>query len=111
MPFEQFTTNTTTDPKIFDQELELVRKRGYAVSVGERVEGVSCVSAPIFDATEKNIGAITISGPTTRFSKQKIQEYAELLTQITERISRTMGKIPEEVGEQLYSPYEMSLQR
>ena len=97
MSFEQLTPYTTTDPKKFCQELELTKKRGYAISQGERVEGVSCVAAPIFDGAEKIIGAITISGPSTRFSKQKIQEYAELLTQTTERISQVMGKLPEKV--------------
>jgi IclR family transcriptional regulator, KDG regulon repressor len=92
MPFEQLTPHTTTDPKIFNQELELTRKRGYAVSEGERVEGVSCVAAPIFDATERIIGAMTISGPSTRFSEQKIQEYAVLLIRTTDQISQAMGK-------------------
>jgi len=110
MPFEQLTPYTTTDPKIFGQELDLIKKRGYAVSVGERVEGVSCVAAPIFDAKEKIIGAITISGPTTRFSEQKISEYSELLIKITERVSRAMGKHPSETKEESYLPAEVSMQ-
>ncbi len=95
MTFKQLTPQTTTDSKKFVQELELTRKRGYAVSQGERVEGVSCVAAPIFGATRKIIGAITISGPSTRFSDQKINEYAELLIKTTEQISQAMGKNPE----------------
>jgi len=111
MVFEQLTPYTTTDPKIFRQELEITRQQGYSVSQGERAEGVSCIAAPIFNAAGKTLGAITVSGPTARFSKQKILEYAELLTQVTERISQAMGKIPEKVGEQLYSPYEISSQQ
>jgi IclR family KDG regulon transcriptional repressor len=111
IPFEQLTPYTTTDPIVFSQELELTREQGYAVSQGERVEGVSCVAAPIFDATEKIIGAITISGPSTRFSEQKIQDYAELLVQITEQISQAMGKLPAEVKALPYVPPEISLER
>jgi len=91
-PFEQLTVHTTTDLRIFRQELDLTRKRGYAISVSERVEGVSCVAAPIFDTSEKIIGAVTISGPSTRFSQQKITEYAELLTRTTDKISQAMGR-------------------
>ena len=110
MPFEQLTPHTTTDPKKFNQELELTRKRGYAVSQGERVEGVSCVAAPIFDGAEKVIGAITISGPSTRFSEQKIKEYAELLIKTTGQVSQAMGKPASERKEESYLSTEMSLQ-
>ncbi len=110
MHFEKLTPRTTTDPKIFEHELELTRKRGYAVSEGERVEGVSCVAAPIFDATGKNVGAITISGPSTRFSKQKIQQYAKLLLKTTEQVSVAMGKPSVESKEESYLVSEMSLQ-
>ncbi len=93
---EQLTVNTTTDPKILNQELEQIRECGYSISQGERVEGVSCVAAPIFDMTGKIIGSITISGPSTRFSEEKMEEYAELLKQATGKISQAMGFIPKE---------------
>jgi IclR family KDG regulon transcriptional repressor len=110
MHFEKLSPHTTTDPKIFERELELTRKRGYAISEGERVEGVSCVAGPIFDATGKIIGAITISGPSTRFSKQKIREYAELLLETTEQICEEIGKPPSKTREESYLVSEMSLQ-
>lgn len=101
-PFEQLTSHTTTDLNIFRKELALTRKRGFAVSESERVEGVSCIAAPIFDASEKIIGAITISGPGTRFSQQTISEYAELLTKTTDKISQAMGKHPSEKKDHSY---------
>lgn len=88
---EQLTPNTVTDPKVLAQEFEEIRKRGYAVSEGERVDGVSCVAAPIFETGGKIIGAITISGPTTRFSEQKIKEYGKLIMHATRELSRSMG--------------------
>ena len=97
-PLEQLTAKTTTNLKILKQEFDLIRERGYSISEGERVEGVSCVAAPIFDATEKIIGAITISGPTTRFSSQKKQEYAELVIQATGNISQAMGYLSKKSG-------------
>jgi DNA-binding IclR family transcriptional regulator len=97
-PLEQLTAKTTTNLKILKQEFDLIRERGYSISEGERVEGVSCVAAPIFDATEKIIGAITISGPTTRFSAQKKQEYAELVIQATGNISQAMGYLSKKSG-------------
>lgn len=92
MRLEKLTPNTTTDPRLLRQELEAIRKRGYAVSQGERVEGVSCVAAPIFDAAGKVIGAINVSGPSTRFSKEKIQQYAHLVIQASTSLSCRMGQ-------------------
>lgn len=90
-PMERLTPNTTTDPKVLLHELELIKKNGFALSEGERVEGVSCVAAPIFEPAGKIIGGITISGPITRFSEQKIKEYAKLLMRATRELSTSMG--------------------
>lgn len=92
---EKLTPNTTTDPKVLRQELEAIRERGYAVSQGERVEGVSCVAAPIFDAAGKVIAAINVSGPSMRFSKEKIEHYARLVMQASTSLSQRMGQPPE----------------
>lgn len=94
MPLQQLTPNTTTDPQLLRRELESIQKRGYAVSQGERVEGVCCVAAPIFDGVNRIIGAINISGPSTRFSKEKIQKYARLVMKASTALSQTMGNNP-----------------
>lgn len=109
-PFEQLTPQTTTDPKIFKKELDLTRKRGFAISVSERVEGVSCIAAPIFDASEAIIGAVTISGPGTRFSQQTISEYSELLTKSTDRISQALGRHSSEKKEQTFLATDVPIQ-
>ena len=111
MTFEQLTPYTTTDPKIFEEELELSKNRGYAVSESERVEGVSCVAAPIFGVKGEILGALTISGPSTRFSEQKILEHAELLMKTTKQISQSMGNLQSEVGEELFIPSDLQLEQ
>jgi IclR family transcriptional regulator, KDG regulon repressor len=110
MTFEQLTPYTTTDPNLFYEELELTKSRGYAVSESERVEGVSCVAAPIFGVHGEILGALTISGPSTRFSEQKIQEHAELLIEITKQISQAMGSNLSESKEGLFSPSKLPIE-
>ena len=102
MIIEKLTPYTTTDLKLFYEELELTKNRGYAVSESERVEGVSCVAAPIFGVKGEILGALTISGPSTRFSEQKIKEHAELLMKITQQISQSMGNHLSESKEELF---------
>lgn len=88
---ERLTDKTIVDMHALQDELTLIQKRGYAISLGERVEGASSVAAPIFDAGNRVVAAMNISGPTTRFTKQKIQAYAELLVGATSRLSAAMG--------------------
>jgi DNA-binding IclR family transcriptional regulator len=111
MKFEQLTPYTTTDPDLFNAELELTKSRGYAVSESERVEGVSCVAAPIFGVKGEILGALTISGPSTRFPEEKIKDHAELLIKTTNRISQALGNLLSESQDEVLSPSELSLEQ
>lgn len=84
------TEHTVTDPQMFIQELEKIRRQGYAVSVSEKDYEVGCVAAPIFDATQKVIGCLSISGPKFRFPEET-DLFAKLLTEAAEQISRKLG--------------------
>ncbi len=48
-------------------ELAKVREVGYAISHGERLEGLSAISAPIRDMNDEVNYCITLNGPTVRF--------------------------------------------
>jgi len=61
-PLTAFTPNTITNPAVFAKELTETRLRGYAVDRAEHAPGSCCVAAPIFDANNRPIGAIGVSG-------------------------------------------------
>lgn len=90
---ERLTSQTIVDIDALRKELVQIRKKGYAVSHGERVEGASSVSAPIFSFRNQAIGAISISGPTARFSAERIAEFFEPLVKATQQISQAMGYV------------------
>lgn len=94
--FKRLTSRTIVDVEDLRKELILIRQRGYAVSHGERVEGASSISAPIFNFQNRVIGAISISGPTVRFSQAKVNEFFEPLVKATEQISLAMGNLPKD---------------
>lgn len=73
------------------EDLKRIQAQGYALSHGERVAGASCVSAPVFDANGRVIAAITISGPTVRFTEDKIAEYASRVMAAAAQVSQAMG--------------------
>jgi IclR family KDG regulon transcriptional repressor len=92
MQIERLTSQTIVNIGDLRQELKLIRKRGYAISRGERVEGAYSVSAPLFDFRNQVVGAISISGPKIRFSDESMKKISELLVKATNQISLAMGK-------------------
>jgi DNA-binding IclR family transcriptional regulator len=61
--------------------------RGYAVSHGEREEGLSAVAAPIFGRSGSVVAALGLSGPTLRFTESRIEEFAADVQRIARHIS------------------------
>jgi DNA-binding IclR family transcriptional regulator len=70
------TENTITDLDTLVEELNEIRKRGYAIDNEENVEGLRCVAAPVMDDTGV-FGSVSISGPASRFHDKKISELAD----------------------------------
>ncbi|MBS1852733.1 MAG: IclR family transcriptional regulator [Acidobacteria bacterium] len=62
----QVTRRTFIDPAQLELEFERIRNQGWAVSDGENVEGVTCISAPILDRTGRILAALSLSGPSGR---------------------------------------------
>lgn len=86
-----FTPNTITDPAKLLQDLEEIRKQGYAIAVGERVPGATTIGAPIFNNLNKVFASLTVSGPTERLIKNKIPKFASLLKEAAKKISILLG--------------------
>lgn len=75
----RFTQNTITDRKKLEEELAEIRRRGYAVDNMEHEYGVTCVGIAL--KVEEQLYGLSISGPSLRFPKEKIELYAlKLLT-------------------------------
>ncbi|MEF8881800.1 MAG: IclR family transcriptional regulator [Halapricum sp.] len=74
------TENTITDPAELFEELDRIRKRGYALNREESLEGLHAVGAPIQSQGEDVYGALSISGPANRLTESRIEsEFSELL--------------------------------
>ena len=56
---QSFTKNTITDAKALREELDRVRRDGYALDREEITRGLMCVGAPIYDAQGKIAGAMS----------------------------------------------------
>jgi DNA-binding IclR family transcriptional regulator len=80
----------STQGQPLKRELALIRKRGYAVDNEENEPGVSCVGAPILDASGRPVAAISVSGPAYRILEQR-QNLSQEIVAACRSISRSLG--------------------
>lgn len=66
--FVRYTDLTITNKTDLLQELEEIRRRGYALSYGEIDEGVTGIGAPVWGRTGELVCGITLVGPGTRLN-------------------------------------------
>lgn len=78
----ELTSNTISDRETLLDELEAIRERGHAFNDEERITGMRAVGAPILSDDDSVLGAISVSGPTTRFKGEWYrQEVPEMVMQ------------------------------
>lgn len=87
------TDRTITSKEELRREIEETRERGYAMDKGECVEGIFCVSAPIYDRNKHLAATLTMTGPSTRLSVTKLKEMAPLVIAHANEISRRLGYV------------------
>lgn len=85
------TDHTITDRDQFIQELVEVRKKGFALDLEENEYGITCIAVPIFDHLGKVIAAVSISGPTMRMTRERLQMLKPRVISIGKQISSRMG--------------------
>ena len=89
---QKFTSHTISDREELKKQLAIIAEQGFAIDNEELDEGVKCVSAPIRDYTRRIIGAVSISGPSMRFSDDRINnELIPLAIRSAEEISAKLG--------------------
>lgn len=88
---KEFTENTITDKKKLIVELKKIRDKGYAFDDEERMVGVRCVAAPVFNSYKEVIGAIGISGLLQSMTNEKMESHANIIKKIADRMSLTVG--------------------
>jgi IclR family KDG regulon transcriptional repressor len=72
-------------------DLEQVKKRGYALDLQERMQGVCCVAAPVRDADGKLIAALSVSSRLSEFLEKGEETLAHAVIYHANRISSTRG--------------------
>lgn len=87
---DALTDLTITDPEKLREELDDIRQRGYAVSLGERQAYAGSVAAPILDDERNPVAVMSVCGPVERF-RSEIPETAAALVKEARSLSARLG--------------------
>jgi len=68
-------------------DLATTRKRGYAIDYEDYRKGIVGVSAPIYDAKQQVIGALSLVGPAARITKEKARRYGQKCVDMAAKLS------------------------
>jgi DNA-binding IclR family transcriptional regulator len=91
LTLEPMTEQTLTDRKALLQELNRIRRDGFAVSHGEWNSEVAGVAAPIFGADGHMIAVVGVSGPLTRLGKEVLPDVIRSVTRAAAEVSVAHG--------------------
>ena len=90
-PLRRFTPHTVTDPVALRAELAVVRETGIGRACEEYEVGLNAVAAPVRDRFGAVIAAVSVSGPSYRFTLERMDEAVPVLVAGAAEISRRMG--------------------
>lgn len=88
---KRFTPRTITTVAGLKRELALIRERGYAIDDTEHEAEIRCAACPVRDHTGRVVAAVSLTAPTLRMTRERIEAMAPLVRDYADRISRKMG--------------------
>jgi DNA-binding IclR family transcriptional regulator len=91
--FVKYNERTIHNKNEYRSILAKVRKCGYATDNAEEIEGMHCVSAPIFNRHGYPVAAIWITGPSYRIKHKDFEKIGIELKKATYRISKSLGYV------------------
>ena len=73
------------------EKFDQARSAGLAVSYGERDPDCAAVASPVFGADNKFVGALSVSGPKSRFTDENIHKMSLQVVDGARRITYSLG--------------------
>jgi DNA-binding IclR family transcriptional regulator len=91
MTFVRATKYTIPDSARLRKDLAKTRRQGFALDEQETDLGARCVAAPILDASGNVLAALSVSGPITRITPEKIPLFSALVKRATRDIASRLS--------------------
>lgn len=90
-PLAALTEQTVVECCKLEQELENIRRQGYALAIGELEIGLMAAGAPIFDAAGKPIAAVSLESVEPRVNVTQLHELGAAVAETAQKISLRLG--------------------
>ncbi len=90
-PLRRFTDHTLTSRRALEQELGVVRTRGYATAVDELEVGLTAVAAPVLNAAGECVASLSASGPGFRLMGTHRDRVITAVRHAAGDVSRRLG--------------------
>lgn len=88
---QEFAKQGIISAAVLEDRLATVRSQGYVVVIDELDYGAHSIAAPIRDYRGRVVAALSIAGPSHRFSEQTVERYIHLVQEAAGQISRALG--------------------
>jgi DNA-binding IclR family transcriptional regulator len=95
---QAYTSNTIVDKKELRKVLDHIRQVGYSVDAQDFEIGVYAFGAPIFDISGQIIAGISITTPTVRYNRDRMECLIERISSTAKEISKRLGYLPEQTA-------------
>lgn len=89
-----YTPATRTQRDRLDIELAEARTNGYAVATDELDVGLTAIAAAVRDAHGEIVASVSVSGPTFRFDRERIEVVIPAVRAAAREISGHLGHLP-----------------
>jgi len=86
-----YTPNTITQADALREEMERIRRQGYAIDDEEYFPGIRCVAAPVLDHEGRVAAGLSISGPLVRMGWKRMRALAGDIRECAKGISSGLG--------------------
>lgn len=86
--YHRFTEFTLTSDAALKAELTEIRARGFAFDREEHEPGIICVAAPILTERERVLGALSVTGTTSRTDFHQLESWAPRICETADKIAR-----------------------
>jgi IclR family acetate operon transcriptional repressor len=87
----RFTVHTLCDAEQLKADLEEIRSRGYSIDGEEKNLGMRCIAAPVFNHYGEAVAGLSVSGPTSRVSPERIEPFAEAVKAAAASLTAALG--------------------
>lgn len=91
MELTRYTENTITSRDELVRVAQEIRAQGWGRDEREHEDTIRCIAAPVFGSDRQLVAAVSVSVPTSRLSRDQLQEFVPLLVSATKQITRALG--------------------